>query len=107
MSEEMAWEVEEWEDLSVSVKIRGEWVWETEDGKKPHAMGYEVYELGADKPDLLVRGQIKWDGCSHNYFGSEGYIHGCSVHDMVRVGKIFERLWERAHQVMGDCMMDD
>ena len=107
MSEEIAWQAEEWEDLSVLVKIRGEWMFDTEDGKKPHAIGYEVYELWADAPDLLVRGLIKWDGCSHNYFGNDGYIHGCSVHDMARLGKIFERLWKRAHEVMGDRMMDD
>jgi hypothetical protein len=114
MSEEvLEWETIAWEDLSVVARVRGEWVWEKENGKSPHAMGYEIYEgmsEDLDNPDIerMMHGQIKWDGCSHNYFGDkDGYIHGCSRYDMARLGEIFSRLWLKAHEVMGTAMMKD
>lgn len=45
---------------------------------------------------LLVKGWIKWDGCSHNEFMPEdkGYIHACSRSELVRFGVLFNALYD-------------
>lgn len=60
-----------------------------------------------EETEMMMSGTIKWDGCSHNYFGHEadkteptGYIHGCSRQDMVRLGAIFDRLFDLATEIM-------
>lgn len=56
-----------------------------------------------DQAELLVKGSIKWDGCSHNNFGDEnGYLHACSRREMVRFGELFDRLFEIAQELMSD-----
>lgn len=47
--------------------------------------------------ELYVRGTIKWDGCSHIWFGTEdkdGYIHLCGKHSFVDHCKLIAVLWE-------------
>lgn len=66
---------------------------------------------GKDMEDTspILNGQIKWDGCSHNYFGEEemkGYIHGCSRKDMVRLGAIFDALFDLAATLMPENRED-
>lgn len=108
---EPEWKQETWRELDVTVRTRTT-------GKA--YMDYEVYSLYGidsngillytekkDGPDLdpteeinkaipLMTGYIRFDGCSHNTFGEDGYIHGCSQLDIVRLGEIFRRLWDIA-----------
>lgn len=73
-------------------------------------MGDPYKFIGADlkpTPDIntappLIRGMIKFDGCSHSNFGDEhGYIHGCSREEMTRIGKIYELLFDIATKTIG------
>lgn len=108
---EPEWKQETWRELDVTVRTRT-----TGSGY----MEYEVYSLYGidsngillytekkDGPDLdpteeidkaipLMTGYIRFDGCSHNTFGEGGYIHGCSLLDIARLGEIFRRLWDIA-----------
>ena len=54
-----------------------------------------------NQAEMLVKGSIKWDGCSHNTFGEEdGYLHACSRQEMVRFGKLFDVLFDIAQELM-------
>lgn len=55
-----------------------------------------------DRGDVLVKGTIKWDGCSHNNFGDKGYLHGCSRHDLTRFSTLFNRLFDIAIDLIGN-----
>ena len=66
---------------------------------------FEVFEVMSwsmenipEEIELYVRGTIKWDGCSHIYFGGEqnedGYIHMCGKHSFVNHCKLMAALWE-------------
>lgn len=54
-----------------------------------------------DRAEIIVKGSIKWDGCSHNDFGEKGYIHGCSRRDLTRLSTLFERLFDIATELLG------
>jgi len=57
--------------------------------------------IDLDRAEILVKGSIKWDGCSHNTFGDRnGYIHACSRSEMVRFGELFNKLFEIAQELM-------
>ena len=64
----------------------------------------ENYSKNLEEGDVYVRGEIKWDGCSHNYFQVSdehaGYIHACSRKEMVRFGELFNRLFDLAMKHM-------
>lgn len=112
------WKVEYLEELGVVVRTGCDW--QNHNGK-PLGLAYEVFKVVAyvdppefscaeipkqdtsalDKAEKMLHGNIKWDGCSHNYFGDKGgYYHGCSRNDVVRIGKILEFVWERALEVV-------
>jgi hypothetical protein len=56
-----------------------------------------------DQAEVLVKGTIKWDGCSHNTFGEgNGYLHACSRAEMVRFGELFNKLFDMAQELMSD-----
>jgi hypothetical protein len=69
----------------------------------PYKFRSEDGDLTSDatKAEILVKGTIKWDGCSHNNFGDEnGYIHACSRSEIVRLGEMFNRLFDIAQELM-------
>lgn len=52
--------------------------------------GDDVFEV-----DLYLEGMIKWDGCSHFYFGKEeGYIHLCGKSHFEKHKKILDTIWD-------------
>lgn len=51
-----------------------------------------------DEGELLVRVEVKWDGCSHVYF--QPYIHGCDRKDLTRFGALFEEIFDMAMAMM-------
>lgn len=55
-----------------------------------------------NQAEILVKGSIKWDGCSHNNFGENGYLHACCKSEMVRFGELFSRLFDMAQELMPD-----
>lgn len=92
-------------------------------------MAYEVREVcgGADKPlfrrkgskvndndftDVVeeahvhIRGNVKWDGCSHNSFpldiDSAGYLHSCGREHLTALGAVFGYLYDEAIRLLGE-----
>lgn len=58
-----------------------------------------------EEAEPFLKGSIKWDGCSHNTFApgdNSGYIHGCGREDMIRLGKLFDVLFDIAIELMPD-----
>lgn len=50
-----------------------------------------------EEAQTLFRGLIKWDGCSHVYFGDEeGYIHLCGFDSWNYFYNALNRVWEYA-----------
>ena len=76
-----------------------------------HSMEFKVYEVmgwacdGENSPcgtELYVHGLIKWDGCSHVYFGEceggfpNGYLHLCGKDYWEKHNKMMTALWDLA-----------
>jgi hypothetical protein len=55
-----------------------------------------------EKGAIYLDGSIKWDGCGHHNFSDNGYIHSCSRQEMVRLGKLFDKLYDIALELMPD-----
>jgi hypothetical protein len=79
-----------------------------------HYVSFEVeevvaYELG-DKQNyesqLYLTGTIKWDSCSHFWFGErengeqDGYLHICGVKSFEKHIKLLEFLYKKAFELM-------
>lgn len=122
------WRTFWWEGIGLVARLR------PSPGFEEVSVEYEVYQplgWGQGLDDMLYEGRgnqreterideaatfcfglIKWDSCSHNYFGeqagtgtkdgSDGYLHGCSLQNMRRLGSMFERLWAVAHRLLGE-----
>lgn len=44
--------------------------------------------------ELYLKGSVKWDGCSHFWFGNEGYMHLCGKNCWERHVQVMNTLWE-------------
>jgi hypothetical protein len=55
------------------------------------------FDIPSDFNEYLY-GTIKWDGCSHIYFGDSGYIHLCGKHFFDLHNEMLMRLWEVCSQ---------
>lgn len=63
--------------------------------------------IDIEKGNTYLLGSIKWDGCSHNTF-TDNYIHACSRQEMTRLGRLFERLYDIAMELIpgnGDYLL--
>lgn len=50
-----------------------------------------------DDLEMFIKGIIKWDGCSHIYFGDEdGYLHLCGNKYFEDVKKVLDAVWRKA-----------
>lgn len=53
-------------------------------------MEYEVLET-----EHYLKGHIKWDGCSHIWFGDkDGYIHLCGKNYFESHKKVMDAIWD-------------
>lgn len=118
------WVVEEWKDLEMTARF-GDIVWDNSphgfDFEVYEQVGFEqnpitkeydvpIYEReGAtesgdysenelEDAQPYLTGMIKWDGCSHFYFGNEGYIHLCGLDQIEKLQKVLQRLINRSEQ---------
>lgn len=48
----------------------------------------------------LVTGSVKWDGCSHYYFGDAGYIHAHGRADIQKLTDALVVIYERCGSLM-------
>ena len=47
--------------------------------------------------EKYISGRIKWDGCSHIWFGDEnGYMHLCGKSDFYLLAKVMDAVWKIA-----------
>ena len=79
-------QVEDYVEYSMRFKVFEVTGWKADEYKTP------------DEMELYVRGTIKWDGCSHVYFGEndDGYLHLCGKSSWDDHCKMMEALWDLA-----------
>jgi hypothetical protein len=70
--------------------------------QKPEEDGSYTPTENVEEGEVLVKGHIKWDGCSNNDFGESGYIHACSREGLTRLGTLYDRLFDWAMALMGE-----
>lgn len=85
------------------------------DSDTEHKMDFKVYEVNSwacdDEhtpidPDLYLTGVIKWDGCSHVWFGEEedgkqdGYLHLCGKTCWKRHCEVMMAIYELAEKTI-------
>lgn len=65
------------------------------------------YTTDPDEAERLLHGCIKWDGCSHVYFGEsegpcgEGYIHLCGQRCFLSLCKVLQAVWNLCIEKVG------
>ena len=47
----------------------------------------------------LLNGHIKWDGCSHIWFGdNDKYLHLCGKSEFDKLKKVLDAVWDKAEK---------
>lgn len=114
------WVVEQWKDLDITARFI-DTVWDNE----THGYEFELFEIvgwtgdnfkellyerkgstmsgdhsknGLEDAQPYLTGFIKWDGCSHMYFGDEGYLHLCGLNTFEKLQKVLQKLIDRARE---------
>jgi len=89
-------EQHDYKDVSFKARVYEITAWSADDKKEPL------------DPELYLSCYIKWDSCSHFYFGEEdeannpsGYLHICGVEYYKQHIQLLEHLYKRAFEVMG------
>lgn len=76
---------------------------EFEKGDDETSVNFNVFEVTSwnaddNKPidnELYLKGYIKWDGCSHIWFGDgDGYLHLCGKHYFDQHKKVIDAIWD-------------
>jgi hypothetical protein len=66
-----------------------------------------------DQAQTLITGFVKWDGCSHYFFGeadNAGYIHLCGSGAISKIRAAILKIYNRCGEIMreaGVSVMDD
>ena len=112
------WKDLEWKDLDMTARFIDN-VWDGEahgyelgiyeivgcDGNNPKELLYErkgatqsgdYSTEGLEDAQPYLTGFIKWDGCSHFWFGEKGYLHLCGLETIENLQKILQKLIDRA-----------
>lgn len=116
------WVTEEWKDLGFTVRFK-DTVWDNSphgyefeiyevtgwsEDTKSKRFDVPTYERkgatqsgddsinGLEDAQPYLTGFIKWDGCSHFYFGDQGYLHLCGLNEIDKLREILNRLMDRA-----------
>ena len=74
---------------------------EQEDGSMWYSTDIEDGTAEFEKATRFIEGFIKWDGCSHCWFGDdEGYLHLCGAKDLASVGWVLHEMFRIASAEM-------
>ena len=82
---------------------------------KEHVVNFLVEEITARdvennevlEKEKYIEGSIKWDSCSHFWFGDEDkYLHLCGVEDFQKHVQLMEFLYKKAFELMGRKPLD-
>ena len=78
------------------------------DKDKEYNLSFKIYQViswtGEKNNDpgdieLFISGFIKWDGCSHLYFGDgDGYLHLCGKAYFKELKEVLDAVWEKAEK---------
>lgn len=80
-----------------------EFLIEFEDGDFELSANFNVFEVcswSADtnevsETELYLKGYVKWDGCSHFWFGeSDGYLHLCGKRYFEKHKEVMDKIWD-------------
>jgi hypothetical protein len=78
-------------EICIEFKIYKVQGWECDEGNTPCEEDIE----------LFIRGYIKWDGCSHFWFGEEenlGYLHLCGRSAIDGLKEVMDAVWKVAEE---------
>jgi hypothetical protein len=71
-------------------------LYEAKEAKSSEEMVREIADA-----QTYIRGAVKWDGCSHVYFGDDnGYIHLCGKLHIRKITQTLEKIYNRAGELM-------
>jgi hypothetical protein len=61
------------------------------------------------KARTMIRGFVKWDGCSHYYFSEEdnGYLHLCGGKNIGQIGQVIKKIYDRCGELMKEHVDKD
>jgi hypothetical protein len=79
------------------------------EGTKAYFGGDGVQEFADnfEKAERFIDGEIKWDGCSHIYFGDKtGYIHLCGGHSFLHMEFVLREMFRIAAEKMPEWDAD-
>lgn len=108
--------------------VRYEWI--AKEGEDPYSVNFSCFEItghdqdskggftvpiysqkvdrsmeitkNVEEAENYVNGMVKWDGCSHYYFGdSEGYLHLCGTESMESLKEIVDDIFWECAGIMG------
>lgn len=75
--------------------------------EKKDAKGSEDMTQNIEEAQTFIRGIVKWDGCSHFYFGdNEGYIHLCGKFEIEKIAQVIKKVYEKCGELMGDEVLE-
>lgn len=75
------------QEHSITFKVEQVVSWETDDNNT------------VSETEHYLKGDIRWDGCSHFNFGNEnGYMHLCGKSCYNNMTKVLEALWKVASE---------
>lgn len=82
---------------------------EFEDNGFTHSCTFKVYEVSSwnmedntpSETELYLKGYVKFDGCSHIWFGGEdrdGYLHLCGKFYWDNHKKVMDAIWQKCSE---------
>jgi hypothetical protein len=62
------------------------------------------HTLDRSEAEVFLHGHVKWDGCSNLHFDEQDRVmlHFCSKQQAGDIGRLLERLYDIAAELMGD-----
>ena len=94
----LGYEDGKYSDVSCEFKVRSISAWEADGSKTPYEDEIEEY----------LNMTVKWDGCSHLYFGDEvedgiynSYHHFCGADSFKKHVRLLHTLYNKAYVYMG------
>lgn len=74
------------------------------EGHAVHFIVEKVTEWEDDRVEKLLSGMVKWDGCSHFYYGDEdGYVHLCGLYEVESLQLLSSFVFRQAFEIMGEA----
>lgn len=100
--------VDDLQSHCVELTVREVGGWEEGDPNKPTFDDGNGNAVEQEKALVYLRVLIKWDGCSHVYFGgSPGYLHLCGSFNWKKHVKLMEWIYKEAEKLLPQLKDED